>query len=183
MTRKEIINFLHDTYGCKKTAMKTIAGLKECADSVGYVVIKKGVEDFDFWEKGVITDFTKPLRIHRDLPALSPTQMYNGVPVGIIVNRSYFSGDTFNEELWCYIMNKKNGDIIHFDEIINLKIRDCKNYEDVLYWFDEMVYWGFIKETDDAIEFYAYPKDRVVCQPDRYVTDKRKRFAPYNFIK
>lgn len=182
MTRKEIINFLHDTYGCKKTAMKTIAGLKECADSVGYVVIKKGVEDFDFWEKGVIIDFTKPLRIHRDLPALSTTKMYNGVPVGIIIDQMNVGLAVFNPDLWCYIMNKKDGDIIHFDEIISLKAYGCKDYENILDWFDEMTYCGFIRETEETIDFYAYPRETIKSQPDRYMVN-RKRFAPYNFVK
>lgn len=181
MTRKEIIEFLNEEYGCRKTDMKTIKEMSEVALSVGYEVIKNGVEDYELHEVGVIIDFTKPLKINRDIPALANNKMYNGVPISLICEMSYFL--SFNNELWCYLMNKKDGDIIHFDEILNANTLWCKSNESIVKNLDVLTYLGFMKEKKDCIEVYAYPITGNPAGPYKYRNNETtKRFAPFKFV-
>jgi hypothetical protein len=46
MTKQEIVNYFHDTFNSRKTDMRTIRGLMEVADKIGYKIIKNGVDDF-----------------------------------------------------------------------------------------------------------------------------------------
>ena len=78
---QETIDFLHKEFHCKKTSMKTIKDMMNIADTCGYTVIKNGVEDYSLCEKGVVTDFTKPLKINRETPALANNKMYNGYKI------------------------------------------------------------------------------------------------------
>jgi hypothetical protein len=55
-------------------------------------------------------------------------------------------------------MNKRDGDIIHFDEIIHSDTYRCNNYEDIIDNFDALSWFGYIREKDDCIEMYAYPQ-------------------------
>lgn len=181
MTRKEIVDFLHEEYDCQKTKMKTIKDMTNVAYSVGYTVIKNGVEDYDLCETGVIVDFTKPLRINREMPALANNKMYNGVPLSLMINFSYYL--EFNAELWCYLMNKKNGDIIRFDEILDGQTQWCKSNLDIVKNFDVLTYLGFMKEKENYIEVYAYPLKDVPQGPYKYrMNETVKRFAPYKFV-
>ena len=181
MTRKEIVDFLHEEYGCRKSDMKTIKDMVSIADKYGYTVIKNGVEDYELCEKGVILDFTKPLKINRETPALANNKMYNGVSASLFFDLTQFMG--FNIDLWCYLMNKKDGDIIRFDEILSGSTRWCKTNADVVRNFDILTYLGFIQDKEDYIQVYAYPIKGVANGPYKYMMNETvKRFAPYKFV-
>lgn len=159
--------------------MKTIKNMMDVASKVGYTIVKNGVDDFELHENGVIIDFTKPLRIHREIPDLAPNKAYNGVPISLCVNALYVYD--FNVELWVYLMNKQDGDIIHFDEILNLKTQWCDSNEDIVKSFDNLVFMGFVKDSDEYIDVYAYPQEKTIL-PFKYKTEKNmKRFAPFKF--
>ena len=181
MTRKEIIEFLNFEYDCKKSDMKTIKGMIQEADRYGYNVIKNGVDDFELREKGVIIDFTKPLKINRSIPELAANKMYNGVPVAMF-NLLEITMN-FNSELWCYLMNKEDGDVIHFDEILQLKTKWCSTINEIVRNFDSLAFLGFMKEKEDYIECYVYPLRDSVQGPYKYITkEENMRFAPFNYI-
>ena len=164
--------------------MKNIKDMTDVAYKVGYTIKKNGVDDYTLQENGVITDFTKPLQIRRDLPDLASNKMYNGVPLSLISDYIYCGGGEFNPELWCYLMNKKDGDSIRFGEILNLNMLWCKNISDIVNNFDSLVYLGFLKDKEDYIEVYAYPLKDVPRGPLNYRMENRttERFAPVKYL-
>ena len=181
MTRKEIIEFLNFEYDCKKSDMKTIKGMIQEADRYGYNIIKNGVDDFDLREKGVVIDFTKPLKINRSVPELASNKMYNGVPVSMLSTLELTMN--FNSELWCYLMNKNDNDVIHFNEILQLKTKWCHDFDEIVRNFDSLAFLGFIREKEDYIECYAYPLRDNIQGPYNYITNKNNtRFAPFNYV-
>ena len=182
MTKQEIVNYFHDTFNSRKTDMRTIRGLMEVADKIGYKIVKNGVDDFQLYEKDFIVNFTKPLYLDRRLPSLSPTKMYNGVPVELLQEYVYY-GSYFNSELWCYLMNKKDGDFIHFDEIISLGTDGCKDVDSIVKNFDMLAHFGWARETDYNITIYAYPLSGSCNSPFKYIgSNEFKRFAPYKYL-
>lgn len=44
------------------------------------------------------------------------------------------------------MMNKNDGDIIHFNDFINNNIERCNDIDDVVYAFDWMTNLGFLRE-------------------------------------
>lgn len=182
MTREEVRDFLHENFQCKKTNMKTIKGIEAMANACNYKLVKKyGEDDYQLFENGIIVDFTKPLRINRELPKdLLPTKAYNGVPIDILVENYMWSN--VNVELWSYLMNKKDGDIISFDEILHYKTSGCKDYPDIVFYFDYLTSFGYMKEEKDCIEIFAYPlKDTKYV--NKYPLGDIERQAPYKFEK
>lgn len=178
MTKKEIINFLHNYYQVKKTKIKTIKDMIKIADQFGYVIVKNKPDNYTMYEKGVIVHFNKPLKINRELPKLAASQMYNGVPLSLIVEQSCFL--SFNVELWCYLMNKNDGEFIDLNEIKNLKISWCENKEKIVRNFDNLVYLGYLREKENCIECYAYPLQDKIIPPNTYF-DYEFRLAPAIF--
>lgn len=81
MKRNEIIDFLHENYNVKKGELKSIKTIIEAAKKEKYTVKKNGVDNFIIYETDAIQDFTKPLKIVRDIPNLPKTECYNGVPI------------------------------------------------------------------------------------------------------
>lgn len=61
------------------------------------------------------------------------------------------------------MMNKNDGDIIHFNDFINNNIERCNDIDDVVYAFDWMTNLGFLREQDNYIVFYAYPLNEAGC--------------------
>lgn len=131
MKRQEVVDFLHKNYHCQKGKVKTINSLIEGAKYFGYRLVKNGVDDYSLYENGVIVDFTKPLKIKREIPDLAKNKAYNGVPLVLFTNWNYI-GAGFNLELWCYIMNKKDNDYISFDEIKSLEVEYCESDEKIV---------------------------------------------------
>ena len=103
-------------------------------------------------EQGTIKDFTKPLIIHREIPALAATETYNGVPVGLLASLEYYCSG-LDQRLWCYLANKQNGDTIRFNELRSLYDTDLK----IAIGFDRLCCFGHLRETAENIEFYFYP--------------------------
>lgn len=182
MTRQEIINFLNKEYSCKKTEMKTIKALMDAAKSVGYELVKNGVDNYELVENGVIVDFSQPLVIKRDIPHLAANQAYNGVPVGLLIDWDA-QNKGFKPELWCYLMNKKDGDQIRFNEIINLGINGCDDYESIVRAFDCLCFMGYMKQKQGYIECYAYPIIDHPEGPYMYMMGYLKRKAPVTLMK
>lgn len=182
LTRQDVIEFLHDNYNCRKGDMKNIKDMISVGKKVGYIINKDGIDNYSMREIGVIVDFTKPLKIYRELPQLSKSKYYNGVPLTLFTDWNYI-GIGFNPELWCYLMNKRDGDIIHFDEIIHSDTYRCNNYEDIIDNFDALSWFGYIREKDDCIEMYAYPQQYEDKFSWEYFDKKVKRMAPYKFEK
>ena len=178
MKRQEVIDFLHKNYHCRKGKVKTIKELTEGAKYFGYKLIKNGVDNYDLYENGVIIDFTKPLKIKREIPDLAKNKAYNGVPLILFLDWMYV-GAGFNPELWCYIMNKKDNDYISFEEIKNLEIMNCKSNEKIVRQFDYLAHFGYIKEKEDCIEFYAYPSPERLEVPTKMLDCEVERQAPY----
>ena len=179
MTRQEVIEFFYKNFTCKKSDMRTIKDLQELADKKAYRLIKNGPDDYNLREKYAICNFTKPIKICRDIPPLAPWKCYNGVPVSLFTDSyEHISGD-----IWCYMMNKNDGDIIHFNDFINNNIERCNNIDDVVYAFDWMTNLGFLREQDNYIVFYAYPLNEAGCYiPSQYFDKRIPRMAPYTYI-
>lgn len=150
MTRDEVVSFLCDRCNCYKKDVKTINSMIEEGRKLGYLIIKQGVDNYTIREACAITDFTKPLKICRDMPVLAPTECYNGVPIGIFYNMSYFM-TRFDYRLWCYLANKNDGDFIYFNDFNEDEIELAKG-------FDCLVWLGHLKEKEDCLEFYLYPQ-------------------------
>jgi hypothetical protein len=68
LTRQDVIEFLHDNYNCRKGDMKNIKDMINVGKKVGYIINKDGIDNYSMREIGVIVDFTKPLKIYRELP-------------------------------------------------------------------------------------------------------------------
>ena len=81
MNRNEIIDFLHDKCRVRKGDLRSIKAIIAAAKEEGYTVEKDGIDNFIIYETDAIKDFTKPLRIIRDIPNLPKTECYNGVPI------------------------------------------------------------------------------------------------------
>jgi hypothetical protein len=168
MTQKEIVQILHDKYGYKKTPLRNMKIITEVAEREGYVLYKRGVDNYDLIKKDYIMDFTKPLKFFREIPELATTEKYNGVPLGYIMELFYY-GD-LDYKIWCYIMNKKDGDVLRFKEIADLGWKDCDN---VLLELDIMTYYGFLREKTDHLEVYTYPiGEKLARYEERYVPCK-----------
>lgn len=157
MTREEVVNFLCDKCNCYKKDVKTINLMIEAGRENGYLIIKKGVDNYDIRETCAITDFTKPLKVYRNIPLLAPTECYNGVPIGIFYNLDYFM-TRFNYKLWCYLANKNDNDYIYFSEFDEKPIELAKD-------FDYLVSLGYLREKDDCLEFYLYPLPERIRNP------------------
>lgn len=181
MTKIEIVDFLDKNYCCARTAMKSIKGMIEVAAQQGYQVIKNGVDDFELRENGVIVDFTKPLRFHREMPELASHKGYNGVPIALLGDRMWKGG--INLELWTYLMNKKDNDVLHFDRILDTEIMCCEDYDSIVRQFDSLMFHGFVRETEHHIEVYIYPQCNDMKLPYSVMNHDLPRFASYKFNK
>ena len=160
--------------------MKNIKDMINIGKKVGYTIIKNGVDNYTMCENGVIVDFTKPLKIYRELQPLKSSKAYNGVPISLFYDSGYLCSG-FNCELWCYLMNKKDNDIIHFDDIINEEIEYCDTYDKIVYNFDLLSQFGYVRETDEYIEIYAYPIQSDMKFSWEYYSKDLNRMAPYKF--
>jgi hypothetical protein len=153
MTREEVIEFLCETCKSYKKDVKTIKDMIEEGRKNGYDILKCGVDKYRIKESCAIEDFRKPLKIIREIPPLAKTECYNGVPVGLFSKMAYVCGN-FDYRLWCYLANKEDGDYIHF--------QDFEVKPEVLaICFDELVWLGHLKEKEDCLEFYIYPKKDI----------------------
>ena len=157
--------------------MKTIKDMISCAESAGYKVIKNGVENYSLRENGVVIDFTKPLKIHREVPPLASHHIYRDIPITMITS---MIPQGFNVELWCFLMNKKDNDLIRFNEIKNLNIRGCSSDKDIIHSFDWMTHLGFVEEQDEYIHIYTYPTQGY-RMPLCFLLEETERYAPYKF--
>ncbi len=157
MTREEVVDFLCDKCNCYKKDVKTINLMIEAGRECGYLITKKGVDNYDIRELNAITDFTKPLKICKDMPLLASTECYNGVPIGVFYNLSHFM-TRFSYKLWCYLANKNNGDFIYFSDF---DVNPVELAQD----FDYLVSLGYLREKDDCLEFYLYPLNEWVRGP------------------
>lgn len=149
MTREDVVNFLCDKCNCYKKDIKTINLMIEAGKECGYLIIKNGVDNYDIREMCAITDFTKPLKVCRDIPPLAPTECYNGVPLGMFYNVNHFT-TRFNYKLWCYLANKNDGSFIYFNDF-------DEEPEELAKDFDCLVSLGYLREKNDYLEFYLYP--------------------------
>lgn len=149
MTRKEIVDFLHEECSIYKKDLSTIKDIIEIGSQKGFNIIKNGIDDYELQYKCVIKDFTKPLKIYRDLPDDSNNfNTYNGVYIKRLID-AIWSGGYFNEDIWCYLANKNDGDFILFEDFDD-------SPEKIAYCFDMMSAMSYIHETDNFIEFYLY---------------------------
>ena len=138
----------------------------------GYTVIKNAPDDYDLVETYSIKDFTKPLKINREVPALSNFECYNNVPIGLLC---HYWGFPFDYTIWCYLANKKDEEYIHFNDLRHI----YKNDVDIANSFDWLRYIGHLNETDTHLEFYIYPQQSLYCQaPKAYIDEDRKRHTP-----
>ena len=115
MNRNEIIDFLHDKCRVRKGDLRSIKAIIAAAKEEGYTVEKDGIDNFIIYETDAIKDFTKPLRIIRDIPNLPKTECYNGVPIMQLIEIIYH-GCCFDYNAWCYLANKQSGEYINFSD-------------------------------------------------------------------
>lgn len=162
--------------------MRTIKAIEEIANKENYSIIKNGPDNYDLWEKGVVVDFTKPIKIDREIPPLASHKAYNGVPLYLF---TYTPTYYINFELWCYIMNKQDGDYIHFKDILNVDMHWCNTIEEILYHFDLFVNYGYLRETAEYLQFYAYPINDGIHIPFNYMGagGNVERLAPYKYLE
>lgn len=175
MNRDEIVEYLcHDSHYYKKD-LRTIKNIIEGGAQIGYTITKKGPDIFDIIETNTIKDFTKPLIIHRDIPPLAPTECYSGVPIGVFYSLDHFCGK-FSITLWCYLANKQDDNYIHFSDLRSYFDSD----DEIAEYFDGLVSYGYLKETDTNLEFYFYPQ---VNNNIRFPHEKEyKRLTPLKFL-
>ena len=95
MNKTELIEFFHYYYECPKGRLKTFKGIGEVADQLHYDFVKNGVDDYTLYERGIILDFTKPLKFIRDIPTDSAFDNYKGL---------YRQAIEF-DPLWFYLIN------------------------------------------------------------------------------
>ena len=178
MTRKDVVSLLSEQLYCRKSALSTIKAIIEAGKKCGYDIVKKGIDEFEVCEIGIVRDFTKPLRFHRQIPALASTQSYNNVPIMRLFS-DVWAGGYVPIEAWCFIANKKDGDILHFDELncigetIEEKVKDL----------DALTALGYLEETENYLEFYLYPQSRKkINYMENSISIVSTRFAPYKYL-
>ena len=98
MTRNEVVKFLNEECNCLKKELSTIKDIISTGKDCGYTIVKTGPDEFSICETCAITDFRKPLIIHREMPNLPNTEVYNGVPVALLLNHLWMGGDFFDSE-------------------------------------------------------------------------------------
>lgn len=157
MTREEVVSFLCDKCNCYKKDVKTINLMVKAGKENGYLIIKRGIDNYDIREINAVTDFTKPLKICRDMPLLASTECYNGVPLGMFYNLNHFM-TRFNYKLWCYLANKNDNDFIYFNDFDVNPVELAKD-------FDYLVSLGYLREKEDCLEFYLYPLSEWIRGP------------------
>lgn len=165
--------------------MRTVKDIEQIAEKEHYQVIKNSPDNYDLYETGAVLDFTKPIKINREIPPLASHKAYNGVPLYLF---TYTFAYYINFELWCYVMNKKDGDYIHFNDILNTDIQYCKDIEDIVFNFDLLVHHGYLRERKDCLEFYAYPIKDGIQLPLDYIfqqecNKKVSRLAPFKYLE
>lgn len=161
MTRAEIVNFLSTNTNCFKKDLTTIKDIIANARKEGYLVIKRGIDNYEIRESCAITDFTKPLKIIRDVPIDSEFEVYNKVPLAQVAEDVYFGA--LDIGLYCYLCNKNTGDNISFIDLEGSVERIAKN-------FDLMTSLGYLYEQEDCIEFYVYPNEnKKHIRPFKYL--------------
>ena len=168
MNRNEIINLLHDKFYIRKGELTSIKKIIEAAKEKGLIVEKQGVDNFLVYEESAIRDFTKPLKIIRDIPNLQYFECYNGVPIHQLVNQR-LNGGWFSYTVWCYLANKQDGDYINFTDFNNeAPVQIAKA-------FDSLKHAGYIEETDKEIIFYIYAQSnlRTRCTWDYACSSER----------
>jgi hypothetical protein len=111
MNRNELVEFLHTNYRIRKGSLNNIKNIVSAAYKEGFVVEKNGVDNFNIYEDAAVRDFTKPLRIVREIPRLSNIEAYNGVPV-VPLMKEMWCGGWFCFQSWCYLANKQDGEYI-----------------------------------------------------------------------
>ena len=156
MTREEVTTLLVNNYNVRKSYLRTIEGLQNEAWENAHLKITKKGRDYQIEEPSAIKDFTKPLIIHREIVNEGPYSSYNGVPLWLCdqVHWQTFLVPTY----WFYFMNKRDGDVIHFDEF------HC---------------FGFLKETDTNLEFFATDQEDIRQRLPLY----SKGWGQYEVIK
>lgn len=156
--------------------MSTIKDIIEKSKQYGYLITKEGVDKYSIVETYGIQDFTKPLRIHREIPKLAKTECYNGVPIGLFASYDY-AYQCYDYKPWCYLANKQDGDYIYFNELLS----EYDNEEQIALAFDFLRWYGFIKENDNYLDFYFYP---IKEDFGRLLTNqKHPRLTPLKYLK
>lgn len=155
MNRNEIIDFLHETCKVRKGDLRSIKAIIAAAKEERYTVEKDGVDNFIIYETDAIQDFTKPLRIVRNIPNLPKTECYNGVPVAQLIGSICYGG-CFNYSTWCYLANKQDGEYINFSDFGKEedKIAIAKSFE-------ILKVHGHLEETETELVFYVYGQNSV----------------------
>lgn len=168
MTRQEVVNFLADNYDIRKKDMTTIKEIIFEAKCVGYDVIKKGVDNYEIYESCAIRDFTKPLVIHREIPDDKKNLCYNDVPIIELWATTIMRTGEFDIEIYYDLMvNKKDGDRIVIEN------------DDLVKKYDFMQALGYLKETENTIEAYAYSFDPGYKNiPYKYRNNELNRLTP-----
>lgn len=174
MNRNEIIDFLHETCKVRKGDLRSVKAIIAAAKEERYTVEKDGVDNFIIYETDAIQDFTKPLRIVRNIPNLPKTECYNGVPVAQLIGSICYGG-CFNYSAWCYLANKQDGEYINFSDFGKEedKIAIAKSFE-------ILKMHGHLEETETELVFYLYGQNSIYGKyPYRYFDhDEGLRLAP-----
>lgn len=174
MNRNEIIDFLHNKCLVRKGELRSIKAIMAAAKEEGYTVEKDGVDNFIIYETDAIKDFTKPLRIIRDIPNLSKTECYNGVPIIQLVDYIYWGG-CFSYTAWCYLANKQDGEYINFSDF-----GKEKDKIEIAKMFEVLKSHGHLEETETELVFYLYSQKSIHGKFPCYYfdNDKNLRLAP-----
>ena len=150
MTLDEIADFFNTEYRISKRDLKTIKNTIFIGQRFGYIISKNGPGDLSIREMNAITDFTKPLKIINNIPTTRETEVCNRVPLPVLVECTQ-SVHNFDEHIWSYLANRKDGDRIDFSQL-------GSNELEIALKFDVLVWSGFLVERETRIEFYLYPR-------------------------
>lgn len=168
MNRNEIVDFFNENYGIRKKDLGSLEKIYDVANNLKYKIEKIDKDNFILEEFGIIKDFSKPVKIIREVTDRDGG-CYNGVPLGEICNKSLNAMGDFNVYLYCKLINMNDGDIIDLNDGFSIRS------------YDLLQHYRYIYEKDDCIEIYvsafSNKNPEKEKMPYKYFNGQVKRLA------
>ena len=177
MTLNEVKNFLNQNCHYRKSDMRSIKNIAEMAKECMLTLTKNNTDDYSLSENFAIKDFRKPLIIDRTIRFTNNKEFVVN-DINIISFISDCMNKQFNPRLWCYLANKKDGDIIDFDYYFDNHW--VLSPELLAQEFDDLVLDGYLEETDKNIIFHFEPIEVNLGRIQWWEENYPHRFTPIN---
>lgn len=143
LNKKDTIDFLNGTsLHPRKGDMKTILDMVHIGKQVGYQITKIGIDQYEILPNYFITNFNKPVMIHKDIP-----ENIGGVLDGkpwVQIFDDIFNVQGFSVEDIVYLFGLNTGDFIDISKISQYGLA-CAQFA------------GYIYEDEAIIHIYYYP--------------------------